>query len=358
MKDFLQKLRRAYLRATLENAPGIRHKLIRGLTWLLMWPYIWAVKFRLWLYRKGFSPAEKFAIPVVSVGNITCGGTGKTPMVELAAKMVAKRWRRPAILSSGYHAWDTEEGPVTDECLLLRQNLPEVPQYMKKGDGIRILRDAIARNMMDCIILDDGFQNFGIRRDIDIIVVDALNPFSNEYVIPRGLLREPIEALARANAIVITRSNQVSLNDLKALRARIESLAPGKPVIIAIHKAIELSSTDNTEKKPVEWLAQRKIWAFCGIGNPESFRISLEKAGAKVMGLSVFSDHHQYAPEDLSRIQREAQEAGVGAVITTQKDGVKLLGVSAVDSLPLLVLKIEIVVVQGAAELQNNVLNL
>ncbi|MEW6358039.1 MAG: tetraacyldisaccharide 4'-kinase [Planctomycetota bacterium] len=357
MKDFLQRIRAIYLRATLENAPGIGCKIIRAITWLLMWPYMGAVKLRLWLFQKGLSPATKFAVPCVSVGNITCGGTGKTPIVELVAKLIAKKWRRPAILSSGYHAWQMEEGLVTDEYLVHRQNLLEVPQYMG-AESIPVLRDAIARNQMDCVILDDGFQNFKVRRDIDIVVVDALNPFSNGYVIPRGLLREPVAALARATAICITRSNQVSIDALKNLRARIESLAPGKPIIVTIHKATELSNTNNTEKKPCEWLAQRKVWAFCGIGNPESFRISLQKLGTNVLGFNAFPDHHHYTPEELSAIHRQAREAGAGALITTQKDGVKLLGMATVDSLPLLVLKIEVAVVQGAAELQNNILNL
>lgn len=340
----------------METDPKTGARLLRGVASFLSFFYVSGVKVRAFLYRHGLLPSQKFPAPVISVGNLTCGGTGKTPMVEFVAKALMKKWRRPAILSRGYAAEQTPEGLVNDEFLLLKQNLPETPHFAGP-DRIKRIREAISRNDVDCVILDDGFQHLKIRRNVEIVLVDALNPFSNRRVLPRGLLREPINGLSRADVIVITRSNQTSIENLRAIKDEIKAIAPGKPIALTMHRAVELTSPDGATKVPCEGLAKQKVWAFCGIGNPDSFKLTLRGAGAILAGFTAFPDHHRYTLEDLKVIYAQARNEGASALVTTQKDGVKLGLISQLGPLPLYVLKIEVAVVHGGEDLERKVLD-
>ena len=356
MEDLRSRLRKAYLKAIIDERPGAGRAVVRGVTSFLSTLYVKALRFRAFLYRHRLLPSQKLPVPVISVGNLTCGGTGKTPMVEYVAKALLTKWRRPAILSRGYRAQQTEEGMVNDEYLLLKQNMPDIPHFAGP-DRIKKVREAIAQGDVDSVVLDDGFQNLRARDKIDIVLIDALDPFSNRRVIPRGLLREPVEGLERAHAIVISRSNQCSLEALREIRRQIKDVAPGIPVALGIHRAIGLVAPDGKTEQSCEWLAKRRVWAFCGIGNPNSFKLTLKKTGTIIAGLTVFPDHHTYTLDELKRLHREAEEVDAEALVTTQKDGVKLKLFSQFGELPLYVLKIEADLVHGADELEQQVLD-
>jgi len=257
--------------------------------------------------------------PVVSVGNLTVGGTGKTPMVAYLANLVVGEGYCPLIVSRGYGA---EAGAVNEEARELADRCPDVP-HVQDPDRLRAIRAHAATHPCDVAILDDGFQHRRLARDLDIVLLDALRPFGYGHLLPRGLLREPPSALRRADVVVVTRAD---LADPAALARVKESAAryaaPGTPVLTAAHRPAGLVFADGS-REPAEWLAGRSVAAACAIGNPGALGRTLERLGARLVRLAAFRDHHAYTAEDLSRLSDAAREAGAVALVTTGKDFVK-----------------------------------
>lgn len=291
-----------------------------------------AVALRALAYRLGIARVRQVPARVVSVGNLTAGGTGKTPLVEWLALWIAARGEPVAIVARGYGA--ARAGEPNDETLLLRANLPLVPQVLDP-DRVRGGRAAIERYGARVLVLDDAFQHRRIARDLDIVVVDALDPFGRGRLLPRGFLREPIGALARADAVVITRADLVPEARLAAIRARVRAVRPDLLVAEAVEEPLALvpagagqdagaGGAAGAAPLPVEWLAGRSIFAFCGIGNPAAFYERLGRLGARLLAQGTFRDHHRYAPADLAHIADAARRVGAEAIVCTQKDAVKL----------------------------------
>ncbi|MGQ9589792.1 MAG: tetraacyldisaccharide 4'-kinase [Planctomycetota bacterium] len=258
--------------------------------------------------------------PVLSVGNITCGGTGKTPAVEMLVRDLLRLGRKPAILSRGYGP-SLGEGGLTDEYLVLAANVPEAPHHLGK-DRVASGRRAIEAGA-DVLVLDDGFHYRRLSRDLDIVLIDAILPFGHGRVLPSGLLREPLEALADADLFGITRSNLVRPEELASVESALEARFPGTPRLLLETEAVECRTLGGTALPP-EALRGRRVFAFSGIGNPEAFARLLLRLGAKVARLAPFRDHHRYSEADLREIASRAREAGAEAVVCTQKDAVKL----------------------------------
>jgi tetraacyldisaccharide 4'-kinase len=299
--------------------------------------YALALAVRAAAYALGLCRRVRVERAVISVGNIVAGGTGKTPMVEHLARRLAAHGSRPAIVARGYKA--ASAGAANDEAMVLRENLPDVPQVLDP-DRVRGARTAIERHGAGCVILDDGFQHWRIERDLDLVLVDALEPFGHGHLLPRGLLRERPGALGRADAVAITRADLCSPDRLAALRAEIGRLAPGKPLVEVVDEAIEPAV-----------LAGKRIAAFCGIGNPEGFFRRLERLGATLVLRLAFQDHHAYTPADLAEVREAARRAGAEAIVTTQKDAVKLRGFAGEEAV--LVLRIRAAIRSGEAELER-----
>jgi tetraacyldisaccharide 4'-kinase len=264
--------------------------------------------------RGGMAPGSR--VPVISVGNITTGGTGKTPMVVWVVERLREAGCRPAILTRGYKS---HEG-VSDEAELLKAQTG-VPVIVNP-DRVAGAREAIAQGA-DVLVMDDGFQHRRLRRDLDIVLIDATNPFGYGFCLPRGLLREPPSALRDAHAIVITRSDAVFAEDLSKLRARLVRLAPQASISIAIHKPVCLMS-GRGKKHSFESISGKSVFAFCGIGNPRSFFDTVKDLGAEIAGQMVFEDHVLYSPEVVESIVQKLAEANADFAVTTQKDMVKL----------------------------------
>ena len=322
---------------------------IRSVAYLLSAPYGSIVTIRNQLYERGVLKSRRLPVPVISVGNITCGGTGKTPLVELVAKRLISLGKRPAIVSRGYSA---REGR-NDESVVLRQNLPSVPQVLNP-DRIAGGMRATTEYGADCVILDDGFQHLKVERDVDIVVVDALNPFGYGFLIPRGLLREPVKGLRRADLIVLSHSNQVGKEKLARLCDFIAGICPGVPVLRAAHEAVALVNR-NGARLDCDWLKGRRVVGFCGIGNPDSFRITLQMSGARLVGWKAFPDHYPYRTSDLKSIEELARETEAEAVVFTQKDAVKMPFHFGSD-VPFLELRVRIVLPAPDAKVLNDVL--
>jgi len=282
----------------------------------LSWIYGRAALLRRRLHERAPTRVEK---PVISIGNITCGGTGKTPVVEMTARRLLAMGRRPAILTRGYRAPAGSDS--NDEMRVLAKNLPEVPQY-RCSDRRAGAREAIARGA-DVVVLDDGFQHVKLARDLDIVLIDALCPFAGGRVLPAGLLREPLRVLDRAQLFGITRSNLVEGKTIAVLESYLRGRFPRAVRVLMETAPLAWTSLEGESAPPKSLRGQRAL-AVCAIGNPEAFRRDVTSLGVEVAELVSFRDHHAYTPGDVERLSRRAEELGARAVIMTQKDAVKM----------------------------------
>ncbi|HEX3086205.1 MAG TPA: tetraacyldisaccharide 4'-kinase [Pyrinomonadaceae bacterium] len=293
------------------------------------------VRIRNSLYRRGLRKILDVGAPVISVGNLTTGGTGKTPLVELLASRMAGSGWRVCVLTRGYGRKSTGRVVVADndsvladldeagdEPLLLAENLRGRAAVVCDKNRVAAARWAIANLGSQIFILDDAFQHQQIRRTVNILVVDATNTFGNGKLLPAGNLREPVTELKRADCIVITRASESE--DLEQLRARIGELAGPIPIFTSNTKLAEGRSLDRTRSS--EDVPDRKVAmaSFCGIGNPNSFVTLLRREGYNVVHSREFRDHHSYSQSDINQLVNDAFARGAHALITTTKDAVKL----------------------------------
>jgi len=298
---------------------GIWAALQRGGLRVLSEPYGWAMRLRNRLYDAGWKRSRRAPVPMISVGNLTLGGTGKTPCVEYIARFYRDLDLRVAVLSRGYGS----RAGRNDEALLLEENLPDVP-HLQGADRAALAAVAVEELESEVLILDDGFQHRRLQRDLDVVLIDATAPWGHGYVFPRGLLREPVSGLRRAGAVILTRCDQVGPQEVENIKARAAKLAPGIPLALSSHQpACWINSKQ--EVKALDGFSGRPVAAFCGIGNPQAFRRTLLNLGADITAFRTFPDHHDYARSDVEELRAWArQQATECVVVTTQKDLVKL----------------------------------
>jgi tetraacyldisaccharide 4'-kinase len=297
-------------------------------------------------YDRGWLRCERARVPVVSVGNLTLGGTGKTPMVEWLARWFRHRGLRVAILSRGY---GQSEG-LNDEGRVLEENLPDVP-HLQNPDRVALARVATLELETELIVLDDGFQHRRLARNLDVVLIDALEPFGIGYLFPRGLLREPIGSLRRAHVVVLSRADLVGEADRAAIRTRIERQAGRRPWVEARHAPLDLIDGNGT-CSPLNPVAGKTVAAFCGIGNPEGFRRTLLPLCRELLDFRVFPDHHRYSAADVGSLERWAHALGADLVLTTQKDLVKLRA-SVLGPAPLRALRIGLELTAGGEVMED-----
>lgn len=287
--------------------------------WLLSVPYGLGVRLRNWALDKGWKKTIAVSVPVISVGNLTTGGTGKTPCVEYVARFYRERDLRVALLSRGYGACRGRN----DEAQVLEENLPDVP-HLQGPDRVALAHLALEELESEVLVLDDGFQHRRLRRDLDIILIDATDPWGKGYLLPRGLLREPMSSLRRGHLAMLTRCDLVERAILDQIRTRIAHVSPNMPIVETAHQpTCWVNSTSGTQ--PLANLEGRPIGAFCGLGNPEGFRRTLHQLRLDVVGWRVFPDHHAYSRDDIESLRSWARQLPKGAALaTTQKDLVKI----------------------------------
>jgi tetraacyldisaccharide 4'-kinase len=298
--------------------------------WFLLWCFS-----QLWRFgsandlRSKRARTKRLPVPVVSIGNITAGGTGKTPLtLELLHDLAGLK---PAVLTRGHgrNTTDTVLLPRGDEHAPIERTGDEAQLYLRSAHvpigigteraeaGARLLEDADVR----VFLLDDGLQHVQLHRDFDLVVVDALRPFGGGHPLPLGRLREPLSALGRADAFVITRSRAVA--NLPAIIATLRTWNPAAPVYPAWLENRQWCNGRGATRQ-VHAMAGSKSIAFCGLGNPESFWRSLADLGVTPMEEHSYGDHHRYTPNELRRLARHAQEIGADYLLTTAKDSVNL----------------------------------
>lgn len=320
---------------------------LRGLLRLAELPYGWVVRFRNRRYDRQVAAIHAVEVPVVCVGNLTLGGTGKTPLVEWLARHYGSQGVRVAIVSRGYGASD---GAPNDEALELAQALPGVP-HVQNADRVSAAREAIGRHAAELIVLDDGFQHRRLGRDLDVVLLDASEPFGMEHLFPRGSLREPLDSLRRADAVVLSRATLLDKSARETIRQRVVCLAPRAVWCEVDHQPTGLFNQTGRQL-PLEHLVGRPLVAFCGIGNPAGFRHTLTALGCQPVAWREFADHHPFDCHEVDTMASWATTAAAELAVCTRKDLVKLQ-TDHLGPIPLWALKIELQFLRGKSEFES-----
>jgi len=340
--------------------------------------YLMAVRARLWLYEHRLLRHHTLGCQVVSIGNLTVGGTGKTPVVEIFARELQRGGRRVAVLSRGYRSarlplwrrlgdrlagWGRQPPPkivsdgerllldserAGDEPFMLASNLPEVVVLVDK-DRVKSGAYAISRFGVDTLILDDGFQYLPLKHRVDVVLVDRNNPFGNEFLLPRGVLREPASHLRRADYIFITKSNGSGSAEL---RDRLRRLNPRAEIIECRHRPICLREVFTGDQEALELLRGRGVTALSGIARPGGFERSLEELGATLIYRKRFADHHRFSQQEILDVINKSARRGAELVVTTEKDAVRFPKIDRRD-IPIYFLRVEIEIVTGSEDFHD-----
>src|SRR6516164_5706170 len=362
----------------LEERGGAGRKVVRGILFGFSKVFQVAVKARHFLYDFRILRDSTLGVQVIAIGNLTVGGTGKTPVVEKFARELRDQGRNVAILSRGYrskpppvHKWllnkilfrDDSTPPrivsdgksllldsemAGDEPYMLASNLKDVVVLVDK-DRVKSGRYAIEKFGCDTLLLDDGFQYWKLRgRRQDIVLVDCQQPFGNECLLPRGTLREPPSHLARANYVFITKSD----GNTEELRRRIASLNPTAGIIECIHHPIYLEDVFTGQRLGIEFLKGRRVASLSAIAQPESFEHSLVGLGAELVYTRKFADHHRFTQQEVLNAINRSKKKQAEAIITTQKDAVRFPKVDRRD-LPIYFIRVEIKILSGAKDFRD-----
>jgi tetraacyldisaccharide 4'-kinase len=341
-----------YLIAVSRGRPGLVPTLLRGLLSALAPVYCLSLEIFLLPYYLGIRKRRRLPCPVLCIGNLTTGGTGKTPMTQNVCRLLQAAGKRVVVLSRGYGgqneygcavASDGERVLLTaaesgDEAYLLASTLPGIPVVVGKD---RRVTGALAweRFHPDVIVLDDGMQFWQLHRDLDIVLLNACEPFDNGWTFPRGLLREPPSHLRRAGIVVLTNAQRAGADQIATVTRQVAKLAPDRPILTADLTPTGLRDLTGKIDCPVSWLEGRRVAALSALGNPTAFESMLESLGASLVARFRFRDHKKINDVELRQACEEAQSADAVAVITTEKDAVKLATDTA--TLPLLALQVE-----------------
>jgi tetraacyldisaccharide 4'-kinase len=372
MSNRFDRLEQFAVDVILERRWGFRAGLFRFLLWILSGLYRLGVRWRLWWFESRLGSVHALGCLVISVGNLTVGGTGKTPVVELFARELTRRGRKVAILSRGYksqpapfpqefldrfRAMERRHPPrvvsdgrsllldsekAGDEPFMLASNLKDV-QVLVDKDRVKSGLHAIRKFGCDTLLLDDGLQFLRLKERIDIVLIDREAPFANRHLLPRGLLREPPEQLRRANIIFITKCDG---NDLTALREELHRYNRHAEIVECAHKPLHLEEVFTQEIKPLSYLKDLRIGTISGIARPESFEEGLRKLGVELIYARRYADHHRFTDGEVAKMFERSKARGARAVITTEKDSVRFPRLGK-RLLPIYFLRVEIEIIRG-----------
>jgi tetraacyldisaccharide 4'-kinase len=320
---------------------------VRGMLWLASYPYGLVMLVRNRAYDLGWLKQAQSSIPVVSVGNLTVGGTGKTPAVAFLARWFRERQVRVAIVSRGYGALENDRN---DEAKELEEKLPDVP-HLQNPDRIAAVQLAFEELDSQLVLLDDGFQHRRLARDLNILMLDALEPFGYGHLLPRGLLREPIRSLKRVDVIIVSRADQVSDQKLADLRTVLQRYAPKAAWVEAIHEPQALRNYAG-EQASLDRLAGARVLAFCGLGNPRGFLQTLRQRSVNVVDQVLFPDHHPFQASDLERLAQLAHASKADMFVCTGKDLPKI-GLTEWHGMPIWALDISLTIQAGLEPLEE-----
>lgn len=370
MKETLEQLEQYGIEVILGRINTWRARLLRGALWILSRVYSRIVRLRLWLFRDRYLHDHDLGCMVISIGNLTVGGTGKTPVVEMFARALRERGRNVAVLSRGYKSQqekrkkkkgfgqpEPEPPPRVvsdgndilldslrsgDEPYMLAANLPGVPVVVDKN-RVKAGRHAIRYLGADTLLLDDGLQYVRLRRRLDVVLVDRTAPFGNEHLLPRGTLREPPPNLRRASYILLTKCNGES-ND--AIIARIRQFNRTAEIIECTHRPRYLQHIVTGERLDLCEMQGKYVGAISGIAVPESFENGLRKLGATVEVSERYADHHRFTEKEVAAFLDRCLRRDLHMVVTTEKDAVRFPIPTRID-IPAYFLRIDIDILNG-----------
>ncbi len=335
-----------------ELVSGRRHGFaaaaIRALLSMFEIPYSGVMSLRNWFYDTGLLPSHRVRFPVLSVGNLTLGGTGKTPMVAWLARWFLELGIQPGLISRGYRS----QNGKNDEFLELLFRLPSVPHCQNKN-RVAAVDELLTQHHpkpVDVLILDDAFQHRRLARDLDIVLLDASEPFGWERVFPRGTLRESLAGLRRADIVLLSKADVISEPERGKIRSRVQKIAPNVVWGEIVHRPQSLVTLDKQEKN-LESIRGKRALAFCGIGNPEAFRQTLLDRDVELAEFISFPDHHYYTPRDLVSLDEAASRSGAEILLCTMKDMVKI---PSPCTLPIEAVLIDIAIISGEDELRQS----
>jgi len=312
--------------------------LLRKLLWPISLLYGAVVRARVWLYANGWLKQKRLKGTVISVGNLTVGGTGKTPMVIWLAEKFLAEGKRVAILSRGYRGTDG----TSDEIELMKFRLQNRVSFGVGKNRFAEGQRLEAQQPIDVFLLDDGFQHLQLARDLDILLMDASRPLGGDVLLPAGQLREPLTAMSRANLIIFTRAETAS--------GTLEAIGKLKqfPVFAASTRLLGFRRFGGEiNLLSAEEIGAGPFFAFCGLGNPDAFFRDLGNWELKICGQAVFRDHHRYTQKDIAAVVQAGKQAGANAFVITEKDAQNLSGIKF-DEAPLYVAVIDVVVTPEA----------
>ena len=348
--------------------------ILLGLLRFMSFIYGLGVMIKLSLYKYGILQQHRLPCRVISLGNITVGGTGKTPTAQVLASTIRDLGYRVVILNRGYRAtWKKDVGLVSDgrriymsvnaagdEAYLLAKNLPGVPVVI--GRNRSVTGDYAARELKaDVVILDDGYQHWQLARDLDIVLIDTLNVFGNNFLLPRGTLREPLINLKRANAFLLTKTDQSTDGVRDALKEVLTKYNAQALIVESVHRpqgVIEIEDWyKGAEHQTLSFatLLDKKVAAFSGIGNPSSFEQTIMDVGAQLVDSVRYPDHHDYTMSEMQDIMERVVNIGAEAILTTEKDAVKIPSefIHSERALPLYILNIKIEFTEGGEQFKE-----
>ncbi len=317
--------------------------------------YSVVIELRNLLYNRQVFKIYHHEAVVISIGNITLGGTGKTPLViwlcnQLIqiSKLKAQNYNF-AILTRGYK---TENRILSDEVAILNESCPQA-EVIVNPDRVAGAAEAVAKFNANILIMDDGFQHRRLARNLDIITIDSMQPFGYGKIFPAGLLREPVTSLKRADAVVITRCDQIATSELSKIENKLQAINPDMIIARSVHSVVGAKTADSKSIK-INNLNGKKIFAFCGIGNPNTFLNTIKALGTELAGSKIYNDHYRYTDACLADIYEQARLAEADIILTTQKDWTKIRRLTFVTKgIPLAYLTIEIKFLAGEDKLRS-----
>jgi len=325
------------------HATGFAATALKGALLPFAFVYGAVIALRATLFGAGLFPVERVRVPVISVGNLTLGGTGKTPFVIMLAGLLSERFaRKTVVLIRGYGI---------DEQELLKARLKESLVLVGR-DRAKSARAALNAVPDATILLDDGFQHHRLHRDMDIVLVDTRNPFGNGCLVPCGILREPITGIRRASVVVLTKTDK-SLVDTDQLQQRLKNIQSDLVFAEAVHRPLFLYGVVSRQTVEFDRVKDRKVLLVSSIGDPAYFEKTVEDLGPRIQGHSAYPDHHNYLERDVEAIIKRRSETGAEYIITTEKDAVKLerliRGMPAQEEI--IALRVELTIVKGLEHL-------
>ena len=335
------------------RSTGLPAALLRFFMGVAATGYSLVVRLHNFLYSKRWLEIHTADVPVISIGNITAGGTGKTPLVIWICRFLQNKNVPCAILTRGYKTRGARgEGRGTiDEPAILTESCPQA-KVIVNPNRAEAAAEAVDKFGAKVLIMDDGFQHRRLHRDLDIVTIDATCPFGYGKPLPAGLLREPVASLKRADAAVVTRCDQISESELSRIEKELQLINPDMVIAKSIHNPI-CAKTMTGEKITIEQLKDKKIFAFCGIGNPDAFLSTIRNTDANLVGSKIYNDHHRYTDSDVDDIHGQANRLGADLILSTQKDHTQYAIRNTQYEIPFAYLAIEIKFASGEDKLKQ-----